>query len=548
MTVPALTPTKSRIASGSSIAFATRSMRTAAGSASSASWKWRCTSRASATTARVRSSSVAMATSSRAGDLAAIQPLSREPMHRSHGPTRRDRHPRARCRLGRHGRRHSARARRARALARALSDSRSQRRSARASARDDCGARARATGRVSVARCMAYRACAASCSRTKCSMRCPSQRFRIRGSQVNAIGVTWQLGRLDWSETHAIPHSKRAVRAIETAAGEALARWLLLRTQSAARRRGCKAWPDRCSEGVALFIDYGLPRASTTAPNAREGTLLCHYRHRFHDDPLINVGVQDIGAWVDFTAVAEAASDAGFSVAGFTTQAHFLIGCGIEQYLAIARRGRNHRSRAARATSDAADASRRNGRALQSDRTDEELRARAARVRCEGFDREFVRGAPALPRFLSSPLSRGKGPLTWAALIPSLLCGSAGDGLRERGPRHLNCAAIGSDAIAFSSAPAIPPAPAPADSRCAICSPVSPARASLRQCHAPSLPHARVGRDPLRILSILESLATARIRLARENELLDALGATKRIHVFEQIEQRAGPHFSRPCA
>ena len=61
-------------------------------------------------------------------------------------------------------------------------------------------------------------------------------------------------------------------------------------------------------EGVALFIDYGLPQRQYYRTERSEGTLLCHFRHRFHDDPLINVGVQDIGAWVDFTAVAEAAS------------------------------------------------------------------------------------------------------------------------------------------------------------------------------------------------------------------------------------------------
>ena len=87
-------------------------------------------------------------------------------------------------------------------------------------------------------------------------------------------------------------------------------------------------------EGVAFFIDYGLPRAQYYRHERSEGTLLCHFRHRFHDDPLINTGVQDIGAWVDFTAVAEAASDAGLRVAGFTTQANFLIGCGIEKFLA----------------------------------------------------------------------------------------------------------------------------------------------------------------------------------------------------------------------
>jgi len=87
-------------------------------------------------------------------------------------------------------------------------------------------------------------------------------------------------------------------------------------------------------EGVVLFIDYGLPRRQYYRSERREGTLLCHYRHRFHDDPLINVGVQDIGAWVDFTAVAEAAIAAEMNVIGFTTQAHFLIGTGIERLLA----------------------------------------------------------------------------------------------------------------------------------------------------------------------------------------------------------------------
>jgi len=46
------------------------------------------------------------------------------------------------------------------------------------------------------------------------------------------------------------------------------------------------------------------------------------------------IGLQDITASVDFTAVAEAALDAGLSVEGYTTQAHFLIGSGLEQLVA----------------------------------------------------------------------------------------------------------------------------------------------------------------------------------------------------------------------
>jgi SAM-dependent MidA family methyltransferase len=81
-------------------------------------------------------------------------------------------------------------------------------------------------------------------------------------------------------------------------------------------------------------VDYGLPRREYYATERRDGTLLCHFRHRFHDDPLARPGLQDITAWVDFTAVAEAGCAAGLQLAGYTTQAHFLIGCGIGEFLA----------------------------------------------------------------------------------------------------------------------------------------------------------------------------------------------------------------------
>ena len=62
--------------------------------------------------------------------------------------------------------------------------------------------------------------------------------------------------------------------------------------------------------------------------------MLCHFRHRFHEDPFERIGLQDITAWVDFTAVAEAAEAAGLALAGYTTQAHFLIGNGIGEFVA----------------------------------------------------------------------------------------------------------------------------------------------------------------------------------------------------------------------
>ena len=77
--------------------------------------------------------------------------------------------------------------------------------------------------------------------------------------------------------------------------------------------------------GSLLFADYGLVRSDYYHEQRAEGTLVCHYRHRAHDDPFAYPGLQDITAWVDFSACADAASAAGFDVAGFTTQGHYLL-------------------------------------------------------------------------------------------------------------------------------------------------------------------------------------------------------------------------------
>ncbi len=86
--------------------------------------------------------------------------------------------------------------------------------------------------------------------------------------------------------------------------------------------------------GAVLLIDYGFPRAEYYHPQRRNGTLMCHYRHHVHDDALFLPGLQDITAHVDFTAVAEAGVDAGCRIAGYTTQAQFLLNCGITAVLA----------------------------------------------------------------------------------------------------------------------------------------------------------------------------------------------------------------------
>jgi SAM-dependent MidA family methyltransferase len=81
--------------------------------------------------------------------------------------------------------------------------------------------------------------------------------------------------------------------------------------------------------GVALFVDYGFPQREYYHPQRSMGTLRCHYRHRFHNDPFFLPGLQDITAHVDFSAMARAGEQGGAEVDGFTTQAHFLISCGL---------------------------------------------------------------------------------------------------------------------------------------------------------------------------------------------------------------------------
>jgi SAM-dependent MidA family methyltransferase len=161
----------------------------------------------------------------------------------------------------------------------------------------------------------------------------PVERFVMRGGAVHALGVTWQLGRFEWSEARAGGALTDAVRAVERDTGAAwpdgyaseinlgLGDWLAALAASLAR-------------GVLLFVDYGLPRREFYAAERRDGTLLCHFRHRFHDDPFTRLGLQDLTAWVDFTAVAEAGQASGLDLAGYTTQAHFLIGCGLGEFVA----------------------------------------------------------------------------------------------------------------------------------------------------------------------------------------------------------------------
>jgi SAM-dependent MidA family methyltransferase len=152
----------------------------------------------------------------------------------------------------------------------------------------------------------------------------PVTRFTIDGGDPKALGVVVDGEGFAWGPGRVIPELTAAVRTIELALQRAL--------PSGFRSEVCLALPAWFStlgaalaRGSLVFTDYGLVRSDYYHEQRAEGTLVCHYRHRAHDDPFVYPGLQDITAWVDFSACADAASAAGFEVAGFTTQGHYLL-------------------------------------------------------------------------------------------------------------------------------------------------------------------------------------------------------------------------------
>jgi SAM-dependent MidA family methyltransferase len=85
--------------------------------------------------------------------------------------------------------------------------------------------------------------------------------------------------------------------------------------------------------GAIFVIDYGFPAHEYYHPQRASGTLMCHYQHRAHADPFARPGEEDITAHVDFSALAQAATGAGAQLLGYTTQAQFLVNCGITDVL-----------------------------------------------------------------------------------------------------------------------------------------------------------------------------------------------------------------------
>jgi SAM-dependent MidA family methyltransferase len=154
----------------------------------------------------------------------------------------------------------------------------------------------------------------------------PVERFRITEDGVRQFHVAWQNDRFCWQEKPADEAIRQRIEPLALPPGYTSE----INLQAEAWVRGVA---DVLEQGVMLLVDYGFPRAEFYHPQRSDGTLMCHYRHRAHDDPLTLVGLQDVTAHVDFTAIAEAGTGAGLSLLGYTSQAAFLIGCGLEQLM-----------------------------------------------------------------------------------------------------------------------------------------------------------------------------------------------------------------------
>jgi len=161
----------------------------------------------------------------------------------------------------------------------------------------------------------------------------PVERFRVRAGGCEQIGVVAAAEGFGWQARPAEAALQQAVEAIQRRLPEPMPAGYVSELCSGAARwiAGATA---RLARGAMLVIDYGLPRAQYYHPSRDGGTLCGFRRHHRVTDPLATPGVQDLTAWVDFSALAEAAAASGLAVGGFATQAHFLLSLGIERELA----------------------------------------------------------------------------------------------------------------------------------------------------------------------------------------------------------------------
>jgi len=144
-------------------------------------------------------------------------------------------------------------------------------------------------------------------------------------------GVSHRDGRFVWADR---PVAGRVAEAAAALALPLPGEGEYVSELNLAGRAWVAEWAARLEQGAMILIDYGYPRAEYYLPSRSTGTLLCYFRHHAHGDPFLWPGLNDITAFVDFTAIAEAGFEGGLDVMGYTDQANFLFNCGVLDCLA----------------------------------------------------------------------------------------------------------------------------------------------------------------------------------------------------------------------
>lgn len=159
------------------------------------------------------------------------------------------------------------------------------------------------------------------------------ERFCVEPEGISRLCVALDETGFGWHKNACEPALAERIQTAIAQPGQALAAGYCSEIN-----RHLPAWlqavTESLSTGLALFIDYGYPRREYYLPQRRDGTLICHYQQRAHDDPFLWPGLTDISASVDFTALAEAADQCGLEVSGYTSQAMFLLANGLEDIIA----------------------------------------------------------------------------------------------------------------------------------------------------------------------------------------------------------------------
>ena len=166
----------------------------------------------------------------------------------------------------------------------------------------------------------------------------PVDRFRITRDGCEAMGVVCTADAFAWSARVADEKLSAVVAALNARLPAPMAEGFISEWCP-----GLPAWTAgigaTLEHGALLVADYGLPRTHYYHPSRPNGTLCGIHRHQDVPDALSRTGIQDLSAWVDFSAIADVGRANGFEVAGFATQAQAMVSLGVDRELAALQEG-----------------------------------------------------------------------------------------------------------------------------------------------------------------------------------------------------------------